>query len=162
MHQIATHHPVAIEAHVVVGLALGGSPRHRTDVRCHVEDRDQGGFIAEAILQTLLIGADPLVPVDVKPDGVDAGGIQSIERVAEQTVVDRPPEALNVTFFDPHQGDWRVLSGPFSPLAGDQVVQHQINGLGQAGAAQQNQHHHGGQIGPSGLDQLANALHPSR
>lgn len=162
MHQIAAQDTIRIHADVVVRLAFGRRSWYRRDSGRHVEDGHQGGFVSKAITQALLVGPDAFVQIDIKADGHDACGIERIEGFAEHTVINRPPEAFDVIFFNAHQGDGCVLPGTLSPLAGDQVVKHQIKGLGQACAAKQQKHHHGSQVRACKLHQPADALHTSR
>ena len=65
VHQVAAHNPVWIHDEVVEALAARGGARNWPDGFGHVEDRDKTRPIPEALSQALLIGAYPLIAVDV-------------------------------------------------------------------------------------------------
>ena len=102
------------------------------------------------------------VAVEVESDDGDVTSVQLIESLTQQSVINGPAEALDIAFFDADQGDGCLGTRLRWSLIGDQVVDHQIDGLGQACTAEQSQDCKSGCIRTDALQQFPDLFHPWR
>ncbi len=147
MHQIAADHPVGIQHQIVEAASIGRGARNRTNGLGHVEDRDEARIVAEALPQAGLVGAHPLVAVDVEADRHRPLVQQPVDRLAEHLVVDGEPVGGEVRFVDADDRDRLVRARRRRTQAGDQVIEQQVEGLVDWAALQRQQQQAGGGVG---------------
>ena len=136
MHQLPAHHSVGIQNQIVKGLAFGWGAGDWTDRFGQIEDRNQPGIAAGLLAQALLARTHPLVAVEVEADGAGTLLAQLADGIAEQAVIDRPAIDADVLLADADQRDRCGGSGGSGPQVGDQVVEQQVQGFGDAAGAQ--------------------------
>ena len=139
VHQVAAHHPVAIEQQVVEGLALGrgaGDGPHRID---DAEHRDQRAGAGRQFSQLLPLGPHPQVAVEVEADGAHAGRLQPLDGRHQVAVVHGGAEAAQVVLPDRDHPHGQLGGRGEGPPAQGPVVQSQVESLRQPRLLQHQQ-----------------------
>lgn len=158
VHQLATHHTIGVNHQIVEGLAFGRGAGHRADGFGHIEDRNQAGIAAGLLAQALLARTHPFVAVEVQANGAGTLLAELADGIAEQAVIDRPAVEADVLLADADQRDRCRGSRRSGPQMGDQVVEQQVQGFGNAADAQPQHQQQSGAVGSGQPDALAELL----
>ena len=147
VHQVAPHHAIAIERHVVVGLPFGRGAGNRSDPVDHTEHGDQGARSGGQPAQRLPALPHPQVAVEVEADRPHPGGLQPADRRHQVAVIEGPAQAAQVLLVDGHDPDRQPGRRGEGPQPQGQVVEAQVQRLRQPPLVQHQQHQHRQGIG---------------